>query len=52
MPAPDPRAPQGADRAVEGEVPVFGTWARIHAAVVLSALAVMGLLALFSRWPF
>jgi hypothetical protein len=36
----------------EGPVPVFGTWRAIHAAVVLSAIAVMALLALFSRWRF
>ena len=34
------------------EVPLFGTWRAIHASVVLCALVVMGLLALFSRWPF
>jgi anti-sigma-K factor RskA len=33
-------------------VPVFGSWRAIHAAVALSALLVMALLALFSRWPF
>ena len=33
-------------------VPLFGTWRAIYAAVALSALAVMALLALFSRWPF
>ena len=33
-------------------VPVFGTWGRIYAAVVLSALAVMGLLAIFSAWKY
>jgi hypothetical protein len=36
----------------EAPVPVFGTWRAIHAAVALSALLVMALLALFSRWPF
>jgi hypothetical protein len=36
----------------EGEVPIFGTWPRIYAAVVLSALAVMAGVAAFSRWPF
>jgi hypothetical protein len=51
MPSTDPRAPQTRPDD-EGEVPVFGTWPRIHAAVVAAALAVMGLLALFSRWPF
>jgi hypothetical protein len=33
-------------------VPVFGTWRAIHTAVAVCALAVMALLALFSRWPF
>jgi anti-sigma-K factor RskA len=36
----------------EDRVPVFGTWRAIHVAVALVALAVMALLALFSRWPF
>lgn len=36
----------------DGEVPLFRTWPRIHGAVVAAALAVMALLALFSRWPF
>ena len=36
----------------DDRVPVFGTWKAIHAAVAASALAVMALLALFSRWPF
>ncbi len=36
----------------DDRVPLFGTWRAIHAAVALSALAVMVLLALFSRWPF
>jgi hypothetical protein len=31
---------------------MFGTWPAIYAAVAVSALAVMILLALFSRWPF
>lgn len=34
------------------EVPLFGTWRAIHGAVVLSALVVMALVALFSRWPY
>jgi hypothetical protein len=33
-------------------VPLFGTWRAIYAAVVLSALAVMALVFVFSRWPF
>jgi len=33
-------------------VPVFGTWRRIYAAVVVNALLVMALIALFSWWPY
>jgi anti-sigma-K factor RskA len=45
--------PQTARPERPGErVPVFGTWRAIHAAVAACALAVMALLALFSRWPF
>jgi len=33
-------------------VPIFGTWRAIYAAVVACALAVMGLIALFSAWPY
>ncbi len=41
------------DRAPDDErVPVFGTWPRIYAAVILNALVVMILVWLFSRWPF
>jgi hypothetical protein len=36
----------------DDDVPVFGTWRRIYAAVVVSALVVMALVALFSRWEF
>jgi anti-sigma-K factor RskA len=36
----------------DGPVPLFGSWRLIHAAVALSALVVMALLALFSRWPY
>jgi len=36
----------------DGPVPFFGSWRRIHAAVALTALLVMALLALFSRWPY
>ena len=36
----------------DGPVPVFGSWRAIYAAVALSAVAVMALLALFSRWPY
>ena len=33
-------------------VPIFGTWPRIYAAVIVCALAVMGLIAAFSRFPW
>ena len=33
-------------------VPIFGSWGRIYAAVILSALGVMVLVALFSAWDF
>jgi hypothetical protein len=33
-------------------VPIFGTWPRIYAAVILSALVVMALVAVFSGFPF
>lgn len=36
----------------EERVPIFGTWRRIYAAVIVSALATMGLIALFSSWKY
>jgi Tfp pilus assembly protein PilN len=33
-------------------VPLFGSWCVLHTAVLVCALVVMALLALFSRWPF
>jgi len=36
----------------DGPVPLFGTWRAIYTAVVVSALVVMALVALFSRWPY
>jgi len=36
----------------DDHVPVFGTWPRIYAAVVATALAVMALVALFTSWPY
>jgi anti-sigma-K factor RskA len=47
-PMPETAPPERPD----DRVPVFGTWRAIHAAVAVCALAVMALLALFSRWPF
>jgi hypothetical protein len=39
-------------RDADDPVPIFGTWRRIYAAVVVWAVLVMGLIALFSSWPF
>ena len=36
----------------EDPVPVFGSWPRIYAAVIVWALVVMGLIALFSAARF
>ena len=33
-------------------VPIFGTWPRIYAAVILSALLWIARVALFSGWAF
>jgi hypothetical protein len=38
--------------ADEDPVPIFGTWPRIYAAVLLNALLVMALIALFSSWKY
>jgi len=42
-----PEPPQSED-----PVPVFGTWPRIYAAVIVSALVVMAAVAAFSSWSF
>lgn len=41
-------SPSESDEAV----PLFGTWRRIYAAVIVSALLVMALVALFSSYPY
>jgi hypothetical protein len=33
-------------------VPLFGTWPRIYAAAIVTLVAVMLFIALFSRWPW
>lgn len=43
----NPTAPDDDER-----VPIFGTWPRIYAAVILCAVAVMGLIAVFSSWKY
>ncbi len=49
MDAPPGRPPQPDD---DDPVPIFGSWRAIYAAVVVWALIVMGLVALFQRWPY
>jgi hypothetical protein len=39
-------------RGQDDRVPIFGTWRGIYTAVVVCALLVMGLVALFSSWPY
>lgn len=48
--SPGPKPP--AVDADEERVPLFGTWPRIYAAVVLTAVVSIGLIALFSRYPW
>lgn len=36
----------------EERVPIFGTWRGIYTAVIVSAIATMGLIAVFSYWPY
>ena len=36
----------------EDRVPIFGTWRRIYAAVVVAAVLVMAMIAVFSWWPY
>jgi hypothetical protein len=40
------------DPAHEDPVPIFGSWPRIYLAVVVSTLAWIVFVAVFSRWPF
>ena len=44
---PEPEVPEPDD-----PVPVFGSWPRLYAAVVIWLAVVMAGIALFSRWPF
>jgi hypothetical protein len=48
----DGSAPQHKNDDEAERVPIFGTWPRIYAAVVLSAVVVMALVYLFSVWPY
>jgi hypothetical protein len=47
MPEKPPSSP-----ADDEPVPLFGSWRRIYAAVIVSALAVMALVAVFSAFPY
>ncbi|HVR69494.1 MAG TPA: hypothetical protein VMT87_01505 [Vicinamibacteria bacterium] len=40
------------DQPPDDPVPIFGTWPRIYAAVIVAALASMALVALFSAWAY
>ena len=54
MSAREPGAGPGGEAGPEDDeaVPLFGTWARIYAAVLVWLAVVMAGIALFSRWPF
>jgi len=47
-----PRGDDAVDGGPDDRVPLFGSWSRAYAAVVIAALMVMALVAVFSRWPF
>ena len=36
----------------DGRPPFFSSWTRLYAAVLLNAVLLIALAALFSRWPF
>jgi hypothetical protein len=36
----------------EERVPIFGTWPAIYAAVIVCAVVVMALIALFASWKY
>lgn len=36
----------------EERVPIFGTWRGIYTAVIVCTIVTMGLIALFSSWPY
>jgi hypothetical protein len=48
----DPLKPTAEEPVNDDRVPFFRTWPRIYAAVVVNALVIMALLALFSWWKF
>jgi hypothetical protein len=48
----DTMPPTSATQDESERVPIFGTWPRIYAAVILCALVVMGLIAVVSGWKY
>jgi hypothetical protein len=44
--------PNAMDEPPDDLVPIFGTWPRIYAAVIVCALVIMALIALFSAWKY
>jgi len=40
------------DQEDDGRPPLFGSWPRIYAAVLIWLAVCMAGIALFSRWPF
>jgi hypothetical protein len=48
--------PERADAAEQGDredpVPIFGSWGRMYTAVIVCAIAVMGLVAVFSHYDY
>jgi hypothetical protein len=40
------------DEPPDDPVPIFGTWPRIYAAVIVWTLANLALIALFSAWAY
>ena len=47
-----PATGAGGDADESERVPIFGTWGRIYAAVVVCAVLVMALVYVFSVWPY
>ena len=48
----DPSHQAGLAPDEQERVPIFGTWRGIYTAVIVCTLATMGLIALFSYWPY
>jgi hypothetical protein len=49
---PGPAKRDGKEPADDGPVPLFGSWAIAYTAVIVCAVLVMALVALFSGWPY